>query len=116
MAKGLLATVGYLLSPLSWWNDFLINIPLAYIFATPFGLISKKLYLPMMVFGYWATNIAGFILLHHGAKGLVFDKKDQYGRKEIIKDVLISFVYTIVVIIFVKIGWLKSPFDYLSVF
>ena len=27
---GILLTVGYLLSPLCWWNDLIINLPIAY--------------------------------------------------------------------------------------
>ena len=27
---GIIGTVGYLLSPLSWWNDLYFNIPIAY--------------------------------------------------------------------------------------
>jgi hypothetical protein len=49
---GILATLGYLLSPASWYNDLFINIPLAYLFAFPFGLISEKLFMPFMIVGY----------------------------------------------------------------
>lgn len=37
-----IAVVGFVLSPLSWWNDLFVNIPLAYLFAVPFGFISEK--------------------------------------------------------------------------
>jgi len=58
--------IGYMLSPLSWWNDIFVNIPLAYVFALPFGFISRNLFLPAMVVGYWITNIIGLALMHHG--------------------------------------------------
>jgi len=109
---GILATIGYILSPLSWWNDLVINIPLAYAFAFPFGLISRSLFLPMMIFGYWVTNVVGFILMHHGAKDITSKEKGKYTRKELVKDIIISVVYTLVVVIFVKIGWLKFPLEY----
>ena len=67
---GILTTIGYILSPLSWWNDLFINIPLAYGFGFLFGLISQKLFLPMMILGYWITNILGVILMHYGIKDL----------------------------------------------
>jgi hypothetical protein len=63
---GFLATLGFLLSPLSWWNDVLLNLPLAYAFGFLFSLLSEKLFLPTMVVGYWLTNILGFILMHRG--------------------------------------------------
>jgi hypothetical protein len=33
IAGGTLALIGYMLSPLSWWNDMFINVPLALAFA-----------------------------------------------------------------------------------
>ncbi len=109
---GILATIGYILSPLSWWNDLLINIPLAYAFAFPFGLISRTLFLPMMIFGYWITNVVGFMLMHHGVKDLVSNEKSKYTKKELVKDIVISLLYTLVVVLFVKMGWLKFPLEY----
>ena len=109
---GVLVTIGYLLSPLSWWNDIFINIPLAFGFGFLFGLISKKLFLPMMILGYWITNVLGFIMLHHGLKTMVSKKDDKYARKVLIKDIIISIIYTLIVILLIKIGWLKFPLDY----
>ncbi len=43
---GLIAMVGYLLSPVSWWNDLFVNIPLAYAFGALVGLVSEDLFLP----------------------------------------------------------------------
>jgi hypothetical protein len=109
---GILATIGYLLSPLSWWNDIIINIPLAYAFAFPFGLISRKLFVPVMILGYWITNIAGLILFHRGVKDLVTEEKVKYTRKDLAKDVIISIIYTAVVVVLVRLGWLKFPLEY----
>lgn len=60
---GILTIVGWVLSPLTWWNDLLVNIPIAYGFGCLFSLISQSLFLPFMVGGYWFTNIAGLFLL-----------------------------------------------------
>lgn len=109
---GTLATVGYILSPLSWWNDIVINIPLAYAFAFPFGLISKKLFVPMIILGYWITNVVGFMLLHHGAKDILSKKEVKYTKKELVKDIVLSVAYTVVVVVFIKMGWLKFPMEY----
>jgi hypothetical protein len=106
---GILSFIGYLLSPLSWWNDMFINLPLAYAFAYPFGLISRKLFLPAIVFGYWLTNICGLLILHRGVKDLIAGDKD---KRSTIKDIIISLVYTLAVIILVKLGWLKFPLEY----
>ncbi len=109
---GILATIGYILSPLSWWNDLVINIPLAYAFAFPFGLISRSLFLPMMILGYWITNIVGLMLMHHGVTDLVSKEKSKHTKKELMENVAISILYTLLVVIFVKIGWLKFPLEY----
>lgn len=109
---GILTTIGYILSPLSWWNDLVINIPLAYAFAFPFGLISKSLFLPMMILGYWITNVIGFILIHHGVKNLILEEKSKYSRKNLSKNILFSIIYTLVIVLFIKMGWLKFPLEY----
>ncbi len=111
---GVLATIGFLLSPLSWWNDLLINIPLAYGFASLFGLISKDLFFPMMILGYWITNILGFMLMHHGLKDLSSKETSKYTRKELKKDFILSLLYTVLVVILIKTGVLKFPTDYFN--
>lgn len=110
-----LITIGFLLSPLSWWNDIIINIPLAYIFSFPFSFISEKLFLPSFIAGYFLTNLAGFIMMHKGVNGLK-DKPEHNNKKEIIKDILISLAYMLLIIILVLTGILKAPTEYLSYF
>ena len=111
---GFLTVFGYLLSPASWYNDLFVNIPLAYLFAVPFGFISEKLFTPFMILGYWLTNIAGFVLMHYGVKTVATNKKSAYARKEITKDVLISILYTLFVVLLIKVGWLKFPIEYFT--
>ncbi|MEO0122852.1 MAG: hypothetical protein ABIL69_02475 [candidate division WOR-3 bacterium] len=108
--SGIIFIIGYLLSPLSWWNDIIINLPIAYIFAFPFGLISEKIFLPMMIFGYWVTNVVGFILLHHSTKKLI-GKQDEK-QNSLTKNLLISIFYTILVLLLAKVGILKFPSNY----
>jgi hypothetical protein len=109
---GVLATIGYLLSPLSWWNDIIINIPLAYAFAYLFGLISRSLFLPAMVLGYWLTNIIGFLLLHYGVRDMVANEKKPQRKGWIFKVIAISLLYTAIVVILVCLGWIKFPLEY----
>jgi hypothetical protein len=108
---GLLAVIGYILSPLTWWNDLIINIPLAYVFAIPFGYISRNLFFPAMIIGYWLTNIAGFILMHQGVKGVL--KKDKgYSKKEFLRDLIISIIYTALMVILILLKIIRFPLDY----
>jgi hypothetical protein len=109
---GILLTIGYILSPLSWWNDFVINIPLAYILAFPFGLISRKVFFPVMIFAYWLTNIIGFLLMHRGIRDIFSAEKGKMTRNELAKDIIISLVYSSVVIALIKMRVLKFPVEY----
>jgi len=102
--NALVAGLGWLLSPLSWWNDLFVNVPLAYLFSLPFSLLDERLYVPAFVVGYWLTNILGFVLLHKGAVGLVSKKKA--GLR---KDLLVATMYTLIVATIAWLGWLPSP-------
>lgn len=108
---GGMAAVGFLLSPLSWWNDLLINIPLAYFLASPLGLINRKIFIVGFVGFYWLTNLLGFVLMHLGLiewRGSV-DKTLQQLLKE---NFPMTFIYTLLMVLVVQFGWVKLPWDY----
>ena len=84
---GVLAFVGYMLSPLSWWNDMFVNVPLALAFAWVVSLFWKSVFAPSLVLGYWLTNILGFILLHKGAEKMFSSKPGRYTRRDLLRDV-----------------------------
>ncbi len=113
----LVSVIGFLLSPLSWWNDLIFNIPLAYIFASVFGIFSKKLMLPMFILGYWLTNIAGLLMMHTGMKKIFIKdvlKDERSTKKEIIKNLIISLIYTGIISLLFLSGYLKFPTEYLN--
>jgi len=108
-----LSVSGYLLSPLSFWNDLFINFPIAYAFGLLFGFISRSLFLPGMIFGYWVSNVAGFVLLHKGILCMVNPNlKIRFSKSELIKDGILSSVYTVGLIILVKTGMLRFLPEY----
>lgn len=108
----ILIVAGYLLSPLSFWNDIFLNIPLAFGFGFFFGLISQSLFLPFMIIGYWLTNIIGIILMHKGIVGLASKGENKYTRRDLAKNIAISIGYTAIIIFLVQLGWLKFPTEY----
>ena len=108
----LISTIGFLLSPLSWWNDLFVNLPLAYIIAFLFSLISKGLFMPMMIIGYWFTNILGLMLLHYGISTTFSDEKKKFSKKDLFISILISVLYTILMVLLIKIGLLRFPLEY----
>ena len=112
--KGFLATAGYILSPLSWWNDLYVNLPIAYGMAWTASLIDSRLFAGALVFSYWATNILGLIMLHKGlAPGGTGGTKNRFWIM-MAQDLAISIIYTAVIVLLMFLGILKMPQEYFS--
>lgn len=109
ISGGLLAAIGYLLSPLSWWNDAFINIPLALVFAWLVSFFYRPAFAASLVIGYWLTNVLGFVLLHQGARQMFSEKPPPKLRRELLADVMVSLIYTCLIVALIKFGILK-PF------
>jgi len=107
---GVLAVIGYLLSPLSWWNDMFVNVPLALVFAWIVSAVYKPAFTAAVVIGYWLTNVLGFILMHKGAQQMMSGESRGYSRRELLKDIVISLLYTLLIVALIKFGVLK-PFQ-----
>src|SRR5438034_5637295 len=61
--NGLIAFVGWMLSPATWWNDAFVNIPIAYALASVAAWVWPKTFLAAFVVFYWATNVLGSWML-----------------------------------------------------
>ena len=109
---GILAVVGFMLSPLSWWNDLFVNVPLALAFAWLVSLVYPPAFAVCLVVGYWLTNVLGFILMHKGAQTMLSEKPKRYSRRDLLRDVGISLVYTGLIVALVKFGILKPIENY----
>lgn len=107
---GFLALVGYMLSPLSWWNDAFVNLPLALVFAWAVSFFYKPAFEVSLIVGYWLTNVLGFVLMHKGAQKVLSKEEKKYTRRDLLKDVAISLAYTAAIVILLKLGVLK-PFE-----
>ena len=108
---GILAVIGFMLSPLSWWNDLFVNVPLALVFAWLVSLVYKPAFEVSLIVGYWLTNVIGLVLLHKGAEKMLKDQ-DAPGsaRRRLIKDLVVSLLYTALIVLLLKLGVLK-PFE-----
>ncbi len=110
---GLVFTIGFMLSPLTWWNDLFINIPLAYAIGVLLGFIQKSFFVPGMIGGYFLTNIFGLILIHKAIiKFTNTQENKKYSVKDFSYDMLISLGYTGIIILLAKLGLLKFPTEY----
>jgi len=107
---GVLTLIGYMLSPLSWWNDLFVNVPLALVFAWFVSAFYKPAFSVALVIGYWLTNVLGFVLMHKGIQKVVSDEEEKSARRELLQDVGISLVYTLIIVALVQFGVLK-PFE-----
>ena len=106
-----LIVLGFLLSPLSWWNDLFVNIPLAYLFSIPFSFLGHAWFVGSFIAGYWFTNFLGFFLLHKGIRKLM---KKEATPSGLIRNFLITLLYTLLVAICVFMGWIKPVTHYFS--
>jgi hypothetical protein len=111
---GVVAFICYMLSPLSWWNDLFVNVPLALLFAWLVAVFYKPAFGPSLILGYWLTNVAGFILLHKGAEQMFSNKNKKYSRRDLLRDILVSLLYTLIIVALVKFGVLKPIQNYIA--
>ncbi|MBI4774604.1 MAG: hypothetical protein HY788_10565 [Deltaproteobacteria bacterium] len=102
IGRGVIGTAGFLLSPLSWWNDAFVNFPLAYGFAWVVGrflnlfmAVHEWLFVNLFVAGYFMTNLAGFLMIHYSVFG--FKKGETFS---IWKQLFISVIYTLAILLF----------------
>lgn len=114
ISGGILGVLGFMLSPLSWWNDAVVNLPLALLFAWLVGLIYRPAAEPhspsfdaAVILGYWLTNVLGFVLMHKGAQQMLSKEEKKYSRREMLKDLVVSLLYTAVIVVLLKTGILK---------
>lgn len=106
--SGAVGILGFILSPVSWWNDLIVNFPLSYVMAIPFGLINRNLFLPMFIVSYWVTNILGLLLMHFGIKGVISgDQKITKG--ELIKTIVFCVLYSLLITALVQFKILTLP-------
>lgn len=106
---GIIATIGYLLSPLSWWNDLIINIPLAYLFASFCNLFVKGLFSMFMILGYWISCVLGIILMQKGITTMSSKKSSKYSVDMLRRDLLWSLVYSIAIALLFVTKIIKLP-------
>ena len=112
LSGGILAVVGFMLSPLSWWNDLFVNVPLALAFAWVVSLLNRDVFEASLIVGYWLTNIAGLLLMHKGAQKMASEETPHYSRRDLLRDVGISLLYTGLIVALLKLGVLKPIRNY----
>ncbi len=107
---GVLLLIGFLLSPLSFWNDLFFNLPIAYLFGYACSWLSPNLFLPATIAGYWLSNIVGILLMQVGAVDVFQDQpKERNLKKELLAGLVSSAVYTLVILALIQFKILQTP-------
>jgi hypothetical protein len=99
----LLIVLGYLLSPLCWWNDLVFNLPIAYGIGYLCSLIAHGLLIPGAIAGYWLSNVAGILLMQAGCLDVVQEQSKQRNLKqELLTGALSATGYTLVIVLLLQ--------------
>lgn len=107
---GGLVVLGYLLSPLSWWNDLFFNLPFAYGLGYVASYISPKIFLPAAIAGYWLSNIAGILLMQLGIGEVLQNKTQERNlKKELLAGVASSTLYSLAILGLIYFHILETP-------
>lgn len=97
--------IGWMLSPLTFWNDAFINIPIAYLCAALLARVIKADFLFLTLVFYWLSNVFGVLMMYSSGKSIMQDKRD---RLNALRTLLITVVtYSMLIIILNRIGILK---------
>lgn len=106
---GILGTTGFILSPLSWWNDLVVNLPLSYLLASGFEKIFPGYFAAYLISAYWLTNVVGLMLLHKGSKLFVKGKSSGLTTHTVISDLSLALLYSLVIGALAIAGILRPP-------
>lgn len=101
--------LGYMLSPLSWWNDLFFNFPIAYAFGFVVNLVVPGWLIPATVVGYWLSNVLGFVLMQIGAGDVLFGDRPRNLRKDLLISLATSTLYTVGVLVLLQFHILETP-------
>jgi hypothetical protein len=113
---GLLLLVGYLLSPLCWWNDLIFNLPIASLFGYFCNWVYPGSMLPGVIAGYWLSNIIGILMMQFGAIEVLKPDQEQTElpqprnlKQELLTGIVTSTVYTLIILALVQLKILDTP-------
>lgn len=107
---GILGFVGYMLSPLSPWNDAFVNVPLAYAAAKLLrAVLGVNEFLGFQL-GYIASNVAGLVLMALSGQALARGDSSPSGRRWLLRTVLLSTLYGVAAsIVLASLGLIQPP-------
>jgi hypothetical protein len=106
---GTLIGVGYLLSPLSWWNDLFFNLPIALALGYAASWLKGDWFVPGTLVGYWLSNVLGMVLLQWGATDVLLSPEQANPKRDLLIGLGSSTLYTVVIAVLVYWQVLPVP-------
>lgn len=104
------AFLGLMISPIMWWNDLVINLPMAFVFAYVVGFVlslvipvNLTFFLVLIGIGYFLSNVIGFLLMEKGVDLYRGKSKFVFNWK---KNLLYSALTVFLVVLSIQIGLL----------
>ncbi|MEB3267578.1 MAG: hypothetical protein VKJ09_03470 [Leptolyngbya sp.] len=97
LRNGTLVGLGYLLSPLSWWNDVFFNLPIALVFGYGVSWVNRDWLLPGTLLGYWLSNVAGMVMMQMGAMDMVLSAEQRHPQRDLLIGLGGATLYTVAV-------------------
>lgn len=114
LGAGLILIIGFLLSPLCWWNDLVINLPLAYGFGYLCNLFIQGWLIPGAIAGYWLSNLGGILLMQVGGTQILQQKAEQKSfKKVLLSGIISSSVFTTILLLLVHFQFIDLT-DFLT--
>ena len=98
---------GWLLSPLTPWNDAILNIPIAYLLANFISRFMPNSFGFIFLACYWLTNLVGVIMILWSGHRLIKDRPLQVHSVKLIW--IWTFAFSLLILLFLWLGWIK-PF------
>ncbi|MFQ5646833.1 MAG: hypothetical protein ACE5GM_07885 [bacterium] len=105
---------GFWLSPLSWWNDLWVNIPIAYGIAWVIDIFYRPAFLPSFIISYWGTNLLGILMIRKGAETIRDTEKKPFSSKKLLFYLGVVLFYTVLVWILVAFEFITPQGKFLS--
>lgn len=102
---GIVLVLGWLLSPLTWWNDWVVNFPLAWLISSLMVSENQDLFGPCFIGVYWGTNLLGFFMMLFGWKKMTAEK--CFTKKDLAIAIVFSLIYSVLIFVLVKIRILR---------
>lgn len=88
--------IGYMLSPLSWWNDLFFNLPIALAFGYGVSWINAHWFLPGTLIGYWLSNVLGMVMMQFGATDMLRSEDNRNHTRDLFIGFGGATLYTII--------------------